>query len=168
MNISDKIRHILLANATPEQSPFLSNDVFDQLQQFDVETVLDQLEWAFAHPNPLVSLLALDVCPQYRSKADRLIPALSGLLSNHDDRVRFGAVSALGARRKAAVDAIPLIEPLLDTPNEMELLVVAEALWMISGHTHAKAKAVLTQLQARACLAQFAKAALRDDALELY
>ena len=168
MSTINQIQDILLAHATSEFSPFESYDVFEKLQCFGTDTALDALEWALGHHDPLMMLLALDVVPQFREHGNRLIPTLIKLISHPDRRVGCGAVSALGYRKSMADDAIPLIEPLLESTNKCEQLIAASSLWTISRHQHQEAAAVLRTRQTDSGVGEYASRSLLDNELEMF
>ncbi|MEZ5944916.1 MAG: HEAT repeat domain-containing protein [Planctomycetaceae bacterium] len=129
-NLED-IKNTLWLYATHQQHPSQVDEAHTALVVFG-DVVVDGLIWALYQEDIDLKLLALQLLQEHFADAQRALPAVRALVSDHEDRlVRVTAINTLHIMRDRSDDLIPLLTPRLESEDDFEWLCSAANLWRI-------------------------------------
>ena len=127
----DEIKNVLLLYATHQQNPTQLDEAHAALVGFG-DLVIDGLIWAMRQDDIDLKLLALQLLQVHYADAERALPAVRALISDHEDRlVRITSINTVGIMQDNSDDLIPLLSPRLNSEDAFERLCSAANLWRI-------------------------------------
>ncbi len=126
----DEIKDTLWLYATDQQHPTQVDEAHAALVGFG-KHLIDGLIWALQEGINL-KLLALQLLQGHYADAERALPAVRALISDHEDRlVRVTATNTANVMGDTSDDLILLLSPLLASEDDFERLCSAANLWRI-------------------------------------
>jgi len=131
MTTFDEIKDTLRLYATHQQHPTQVDEAHAALKDFG-EVVVNGVIWALQQPDIDMKLLALQLLQEHYADAERALPAVRALISDHEDRlVRMTAINTANVMGDVSDNLIPLLTPRLESEDAFERLGAAANLWRI-------------------------------------
>ncbi len=122
---------ILCLLGTNEQFGFPDEIAYSKLKPFG-DAGLAALQWAIKQENFHIKMLSLSVVQLYGPEGSYLLTAVIDCITSGDSSLRCSAIMAARSMRSLAKDALPFIEPFMDSDNFWESLNATGAVWSIS------------------------------------
>ena len=131
MTTFDEIKDTLRLYSTHQQRPTQVDEAHAALKSFG-EQIINGLIWALQQADIDLKLLALQLLQEHHADAERALPAVRALVSDHEDRlVRVTAINTLNIMGDRSDELLPLLTPRLESEDAFERVCAAANLWRV-------------------------------------